>query len=168
MVKMRKRHLFSLPVFQGTSVELQAQLTPLVTLCHIASGTTIFKQGEAANYLFILEKGQVEIVFKPFDGPALSVSRLGKGDIFGWSSTLGRKGYTSAAQALCDCEAYRMSGKDLQRLCENDPQSGVVILDRLASAIAERLECTHTEIMGILNQGMNLDLDLHTQGSNYG
>ncbi|MPM65982.1 hypothetical protein SDC9_112886 [bioreactor metagenome] len=168
MVKMRKRHLFSLPVFQGTSVELQTQLTPLVTLCHIAAGTTIFKQGEAANYLFILEKGQVEIVFKPFDGPALSVSRLGKGDIFGWSSTLGRKGYTSAAQALCDCEAYRISGKDLQRLCEDDPQSGVVILDRLASAIAERLECTHTEIMGILNQGMNLDLDLHTQGSNYG
>ncbi|MEA5078206.1 MAG: cyclic nucleotide-binding domain-containing protein [Anaerolineaceae bacterium] len=165
---MSKRHLFSLPVFQGTSVELQAKLTPLVTLCHIAAGTTIFKQGEAANYLFILEKGQVEIVFKPFDGPALLVSRLGKGDIFGWSSTLGRKGYTSAAQALCDCEAYRMSGKDLQRLCENDPQSGVVILDRLASAIAERLECTHTEIMGILNQGMNLDLDLHTQGSNYG
>jgi CRP-like cAMP-binding protein len=168
MVKMRKMHLFSLPVFKGTPVELQSQLTPIITLCHITKGTTIFKQGEAAKYLFVLESGQVEIIFKPFDGPALSVSRLGKGDIFGWSSTLGRKGYTSAAQALSDCETYRICGKDLQQLCEDHPESGVVILDRLASAIAERLECTHTEIMGILNQGMNLDLDLTTQGSNYG
>ena len=165
---MRKRHLFSLPVFQGTSIELQSQLTPLITLCHIPQGTTIFKQGEAANYLFIVESGQVEIIFKPFDGPALTVSHLGRGDIFGWSSTLGRKGYTSAAQALSDCEAYRLNGKELQQLCEDHPESGVVILDRLASAIAERLECTHTEIMGILNQGMNLDLDLTIQGSNYG
>ena len=154
-----------MPAFQGVNGELQDQLTPLITLCHITAGTTIFQQGEAAKHLFFLESGEVEIVFKPFDGPVLSVAHLKHGAIFGWSATMGRKAYTSAALALSDCEAYRIEGKELQLLCENHPESGVVILDKLASAIAERLESTHNEIMGILIQGMNLNLDLQKQGS---
>ncbi len=162
---MRRKHLFNLTIFQGIEVETQDQLLPLVSLCHFAKGTTIFKQGEAATHLYIMESGIIEILFKPFDGPALTVSRLTRGDVFGWSSTLGRSRYTSSACAMTDSEAYRICGKELQKLCEESPETGMVLLDRLASAIAERLECTHTEIMGILNQGMDLGFDLNRQGS---
>jgi CRP-like cAMP-binding protein len=165
MVKMRKKHLFNLSIFQGIDADKQSQLLPLVSLCHVTEGTILFKQGEAATHLYIVESGIVEIIFKPFDGPALTVSRLNSGCVFGWSSTLGRSGYTSAARALTDCETYRICGKDLQKLCEDNPETGMVLLDRLASAIAERLECTHNEIMGILNQGMDLGFDLNRQGS---
>lgn len=165
MVKMRKRHLFNLSIFQGVDTVKQDQLLPLISLCRIQEGTVIFKQGEAASFLYILESGLVEIVFKPFDGSDIPVSRLNSGCVFGWSSTLGREGYTSSARALTDCETYRICGKELQKLCEENPETGVVILDRLASAIAERLECTHNEIMAVLNQGMDLGLDLNGQGS---
>jgi len=162
---MRKRHLFNLSVFKGIDPVQQDLLLPLITLCNIPEGTTIFQQGEAAKYLYILESGIVEIIFKPFDGPALPVSRITSGGVFGWSSTLGRDGYTSAARTLTDIEAYRFTGKELQKLCEEYPETGMVILDRLASAIVERLECTHHEIMSILNQGMELGLNLSVQGS---
>lgn len=165
MLNMRKRHLFNLSIFRGMEKELEDLLLPLITLCHIPENTLIFQQGESARYLYILESGMVEILFKPFDGPDLPVSRITSGGVFGWSSTLGRDGYTSAARALMDSEAYRFEGKALQRLCEAHPETGVVILDRLALAIAERLECTHLEIMSILNQGMELGLNLSPQGS---
>ena len=140
--------------------EQQELLIPLITLCNIPENTLIFQQGETAKYLYILESGIVEIIFKPFDGPELSVSRIISGGVFGWSSTLGRDSYTSAAKTLTEIEAYRFTGKELQKLCEEYPETGVVILDRLASAIVERLECTHHEIMSILNQGMELGLNL--------
>jgi len=165
MGSMRKRHLFNLSVFKGMEKEQQDLLIPLITLCHIPENVTIFDQGETARYLYILECGMVEIVFKPFDGPAIPVSRIVSGGVFGWSSTLGRQGYTSTARTLMESEAYRFNGKDLQKLCESNEETGVVILDRLASAIVERLECTHHEIMNILNQGMELGLNLSEQGS---
>jgi CRP-like cAMP-binding protein len=168
MVTMRRRHIFNLSVFKGIQPDQQDLLVPLISLCHIPEGTTIFKQGESATHLYILESGIVEILFKPFDGPCLSVSRLTSGCVFGWSSTLGRDGYTSAAKAVTDCKAYRFYGKDLQKVCEEHPETGVVILDRLASAIVERLECTHNEIMDILNQGMDLGLNLAERGSKNG
>lgn len=152
-------------MFQGVDKEQQDLLLPLINLYPIPQGTLIFQQGEAARYLYILESGTVEILFKPADGPALVVSHITRGGVFGWSSTLGRDGYTSAARALTKSEAYRFTGKELQRLCEENPETGVVILDRLASAIVERLECTHHEIMNILNQGMELGLNLSDQGS---
>lgn len=165
MGTMQRRHLFNLSVFRGLEQEQQDLLIPLISLYHIPEGTTIFKQGEAATHLYVLESGIVEIIFKPFDGPSLSVSRLTSGCIFGWSSTLGREGYTSAAKAVMDSEAYRICGKELQALCEEHPDTGVVILDRLASAIVERLECTHNEIMSILNQGMDLGFNLSERGN---
>lgn len=165
---MRKRHIFNLSIFKGLEPEHENLLVPLITLCHIPQGTTIFKQGQAATHLYVMDGGIVEIIFKPFDGPNLTVSRITRGGVFGWSSTMGRAGYTSAARALIDSEAYRIKGKELQQLCEQFPDTGVVILDRLASAIAEHLECTHNQIMSILNQGMDLGYDLSERGSKNG
>lgn len=135
-------------------------MLPLIELCHVPAGQTIFRQGDEATHLYILECGMVDILFKPSDGPELLVSRLTSGGVFGWSSTLGRDSYTSAAYAVIDSEVYCFDSAKLRRLCEEHPDTGVVILDRLALAIAERLECTHSKVMSVLNQGMELNYDL--------
>ena len=168
MFSMRKSHIFNLSIFRGMDKEQQEIFLPLIELCHIAEGKTIFKQGDPANCLYILESGIIEIVYKPFDGPDLSVSRITNGGVFGWSSMMGRERYTSGAMAVVDCEAYRICGKDLHILCEKYPETGVVILDRLASAIAERLEGTHKVIMDILNQGMEMQGKINFEGAKNG
>jgi CRP-like cAMP-binding protein len=157
---MRKRHLFLLPIFKGMTSEQQELLLPLITLCSFPANLTIFRQGDPASHLYILESGMVDIVFKPIDGPAMPVARLGCGGVFGWSSTLGRDKYTSAARTVAESETYRIDGAALRKLCEDHPETGVVILDRLALAIAQRLEATHGTVMNVLNQGMDLNYDL--------
>lgn len=131
-------------------------LLPLITLCRFDADQTIFKQGDNADHLYIIENGLVDIIFKPSDGPALQVSRLSRGGVFGWSSALGRDSYTSSAQAVMDLEAYRFSGQELRTLCEGHPETGVVLLDRLALAIAKRLESTHDQVMNVLKNSMDL------------
>jgi hypothetical protein len=48
-----------------------------------------------------------------------------------------------------------ISGKDLRELCVSHPETGVLILERLAAVIAERLKNTHEKVVELLWQGVN-------------
>ncbi len=144
-----------MPIFRGLD-EMQLKfLDPYVELCHFAPGQVIFDQGQAAAYMYILRQGEVIIQYKPYDAPLLTVTHIEPGGVFGWSAALGRAEYTSAAMAVLDSEAYQLRGEGLSRICDQDPEAGVVILGRLASVIAERLQSTHAQILTMLSQGLN-------------
>jgi CRP-like cAMP-binding protein len=63
--------------------------------------------------------------------------------------------YTSSAVALEDSQLLSIRGQVLRRLCETHPKTGVVILERLAEVIAERLRSTHEHVVEMLRQGMH-------------
>ncbi|HBF40479.1 MAG TPA: hypothetical protein DDW19_01465 [Anaerolineaceae bacterium] len=153
---MLKGEIDSFCIFQGLNNDQLELLAPLVSVSAFAADTVIFTQGDHATTLYLVISGQVEIRFKPYDGPPLTVSRLHAGDVFGWSSTIGRDLYTSSAISVTESQEYCINGLELHALCEQHPDAGVVILEKLASAIAENLEATHTGIMNILSQGMEL------------
>lgn len=161
---MRKRRLFALPIFHDLSPEQQNLLVPLISLCHLPKNTLVFQKGDAARYLYIVESGIVEILFKPFDGSDMSISQIQRGGIFGWSAAMGREIYTASAKAMLDCEAYRFEGQALRELCENNAETGVVILEKLSQAISHRLENTHQGVMALLMQGMDLESDILEKG----
>ena len=77
------------------------------------------------------------------------------GDVFGWSAALGRQDYTSCALTNSACELVFIKGKDLRALCTSQPEIGVVILERLATVIAERLKNTHSQVVDLLWQSVN-------------
>ena len=93
--------------------------------------------------------------FPGYDGPPLSVAHIIPGGVFGWSAALGRQEYTSGAQAGSDCLVVRVRNESLHRLCESYPDTGGVLLDRLAGVIAERLRNTHASILAMLSQGID-------------
>ena len=156
---MFRQELGQLPIFRGLS-EVQLNLIdPMLKLCHFSQDQIVFEQGQPANFVYILLQGKVIIQFKPDDAPLLTVTNINPGGIFGWSAALGHKVYTSMAYATAESEAYQFSGLDMHRLCENYPETGVVLLGRLASVIAEHLRSTHSQILKILSEGMDLDSD---------
>jgi CRP-like cAMP-binding protein len=159
MLSMFGQDLANLQLFQGLSQEQLERLMSLMEPMFIPEKQIVFEQGQAAEYLYILIKGEVEIRYKPYDGPPLTVVRITPGGVFGWSASLGRKVYTSAAIALTECETYRISGHLLHHLCNQAPDIGGVLLDRLAGVIAERLRNTHSQVLTILTEGMDLNGD---------
>ena len=58
---------------------------------------------------------------------------------------LGRPKYTSSAYCSSDSKAIRIRVERLKRFCERNSELGMILLDRLASGIAERLQSTHDE-----------------------
>lgn len=121
---------------------------------NFSSDETIFEQDQYAEYLYIVLKGEVCIRFKPHDGEKIDVAKLGPGQVFGWSSVLGRAIYTSAAISLTATECAKIRGKDLQKLCENNPDTGIIIMERLAGVIAERLSETNEQIFNLLSKNL--------------
>jgi len=122
-----------------------------------SKGKKIFEQGQKADFLYILLVGEVSVEYKPYDGPALTVARIFPGGVFGWSAALGRELYTSGATAIEDIEAIQLSNNQLRSICETHPETGAVLLDRLASGIAEKLKNTHSHVLNLLSQGIEFD-----------
>ena len=118
------------------------------------AGEVFFQQYQPADRLYLLVSGRVEICFKPYDGEALTVSIIEAGGVFGWSAALGRSSYTSGAVCTADGRCLSIRGRDLRRICEDHPATGVILLERLAEVIALRLTSTHDHVMDLLRQGV--------------
>ena len=145
-------------VFNNLSIEQRLLIEPLFIHRHECAGTTLFEQGDEAKYLFIVIEGEVEVQYKPEDGPALVVTRVRPENVVGWSAALGNPKYTSSAVCSKDCSCLCVRGTDLRELCVNHPDICPIILDRLATMIAKRLRNTHSHVIDLLKQGLGIRL----------
>jgi CRP/FNR family transcriptional regulator, cyclic AMP receptor protein len=143
-------------IFAGLDGNQINQLSPFVVENHYPKDAVIFEQGKPAEFLYILLSGEVIINYKPYDGPLLTVAHIIPGGVFGWSAALGREIYTSEAVAVQSCVACCLRGSSLSAIRELYPETGKILLDRLASVIAERLASTHTQVLGILTKGIDV------------
>jgi CRP/FNR family transcriptional regulator, cyclic AMP receptor protein len=143
-----------LPIFQGMTAAQHDLLRPLFVPCDFYDQTVIFEQGEAAEFLYIVVDGEVVVSFKPDDGPAITVARIPQGGVVGWSAALGSRKYTSEAYCAGYTQLLKIRGVELRKLCEQDPDTGVILLDRLAAVIAQRLTNSHDQVLALLELGL--------------
>ncbi len=151
---MLRQELNQHPLFEGLSIQQLNQFAALLEECPLIMGKSVFKQGDAAESLYLLLEGEVLIQFKPYDGDEITVARVAPGGVFGWSAALGHARYTSSVIAVQDGKAYRLRAEKLQKLCERSPESGVILLKKLAEVIAQRVQVTHQQIFDMLSQGL--------------
>jgi CRP/FNR family cyclic AMP-dependent transcriptional regulator len=152
---MQFQDLQFIPLFKGMNISDVQLLLPLMDEVNFPFNSVIFAQDQYADYLYILSRGEVEIRYKPYDGPFLKVATVAEGDIFGWSSVLRHECYTSAAISVMDSCTYRIAGKALQKLCGNHPETGLILLERLSKVISSRLTATQSEVIRMLQNGIN-------------
>lgn len=113
-------------------------------------GTVIFEQGEPAQYLYLILRGKAVITYKPYDGPRLVLTRLKAGDVFGWSAVVGSHLYTSSVVSETKLETIRLERKKLIHLVSEQPDTGKVLIDRLALNVSPRWKNAHEQIKPIL------------------
>src|SRR5512136_63572 len=146
-------------LFRGLIPSQLKLLCPLFTSCEFVADTLLFEQGDPAENLFAVVCGEVVVNFKPDDGPAITVARVQPGSIVGWSAALGSRRYTSSAICTTYTQLLRVRGDDLRRLCLQHPDTGNILLDRLATVIAERLHSTHDLVLSLLQLGLTATLE---------
>jgi CRP-like cAMP-binding protein len=161
--------LFNLfPLFQELTPEQNSLVRPLFSACYETAGSVLFEQGEPAERLYLIIEGEVIIRFKPEDGPAILIARVRAGGVAGWSAVLGNPFYTSSAACTTDCQTLYARGQDLRTFCEQYPDLGSLLVDRLARIVAERLRASHEHVIALLEQGIQVNEQKSLTTDKYG
>lgn len=145
----------SFPVFKDINPEYITLLQPLFEQVSYPAKSAVIEQGSAAEYLYLIESGKVEIFYKPYDDEIITITHVEENGLFGWSALIGSTKYSSSGVVIEALNAFRIKGSDLRKLCQENPQAGTVILDRLASAVSSRWQNAHEQVRSILQNGIN-------------
>jgi CRP-like cAMP-binding protein len=146
--------LEDLPLFLGISPQQLDLIRPLFVPSDCHPGTVLFEQGDPAIFLYLVVSGEVAIRYKPEDGQDLTVARVRAGGLVGWSAVIGRREYTSGAICTHYSNLLRLRGCDLQILCDERPETGYLILNRLANVVAQRQGGTQHPVMALLENNL--------------
>lgn len=140
-----------IPLFEDLAPAQTTLLTSIFEDFSCPVDAVIFEQGEPAHHLYLILAGKVIIRYKPYDGPPIILTRLSKGDVFGWSAVIGSPKYTSSIVSEDALRAIRVHRKELWNLVEEHPETGRTIIDRLAQMVSPRWKNAHAQIQPLLN-----------------
>ena len=91
------------------------------------------------------------IRYKPYDGPAIILTHLKDGDVFGWSAVVGSPYYTSSIISETQVEAIRIRGSQLLKLFGEVPETGKIIMGRLAYIVSPRWGNAQAQVQSLFN-----------------
>jgi CRP-like cAMP-binding protein len=155
MIPLRCKQMFkeleTIPLFKDVDDSILDLLEPLFEPFSCPAGAVIFEQGGPARFIYLILEGSVEMLYKPYDGPQITITYLAQGSIIGWSAVIGNASYTSKAVCKQDIQAIRMTGQSLHKLCANDPEAGRIILNLLADSVSGRWQEARQQIQTLLN-----------------
>jgi CRP-like cAMP-binding protein len=121
------------------------QLLPLIRVQYVTAGTTLFHTGDSADALYIVAKGEVDILSEvdPRSREAQSLARLGAGEAFGEMALLDGGTRTATARALIDSELLVIDRADFEFLVKFDPQ-----LERAVDRLSHSRALTNLSVGG--------------------
>ncbi len=118
------------------------RIAKIAQLKSVKAGGSVDIQGEPADKFYILVAGRLAVVLTLDFGVAhqtYQLMTLGPGQMFAWSGLVGNPHYTAGSRAISDCSFLEFAVRDLERLFEEDPRLGYVMMRLVAQTIASRL-----------------------------
>ncbi|MBF0614070.1 MAG: cyclic nucleotide-binding domain-containing protein [Magnetococcales bacterium] len=100
-------------------------------------GEVIFRQGEPARCMYVIQKGRVEIVMESEFGPR-HLNSLKDGDIFGEISLFAEKARIATARAVTEVRALQLDEKTFLSRLHQDPSMAFRLIRKLAQRIHDQ------------------------------
>jgi CRP/FNR family cyclic AMP-dependent transcriptional regulator len=146
-------------LFKGFSEEQIKKLADIATEESYKAGFQLWKKGDPAKKLYLLEGGKIVLFMDAYMGTAkpplqVTVDLITKGDAMGWSAVIEPYMYTLGARCIDDSKAIVFDGAKLKELLNKDSTLGYEFMRATAKVIATRL--THTEIILIGERGLSI------------
>jgi CRP-like cAMP-binding protein len=120
------------PLFEGLGPSHQALLEERLQPVQFAPGEALFKAGQPAARMFLIESGRVRLVTER--GHALAT--LGPGSTLGDQDLLSGSPYGTTAEAAGPVSAQALAASDLERLVQRDPNLGIAISRATGAPVA--------------------------------
>lgn len=153
---LRERHpararieavLAATPVFRGLDDAELAEVAGLAEAFDLPAGEVLFRQGERAEQLYVLEAGRMDVVARLPGKREMLLSRVGAGDVLGELSLVVGGPRTASARAIEGTRGLLISQEAFSRLRMGLRPAGAAVMRRIGRLVCARLRA-RTEALG--------------------
>ena len=134
------------PYFGGISEESLKAVAMIADEKCVSGGTELFRAGDAADWLNVIVRGEVNIQYELGSGEKRTVDTLVDGDILGWSALVEPHKYTAVCTASKETQLVVIHGRKLRELCEQEALLGYRLMTQIAKLLAHRLEGARVQL----------------------
>ena len=141
------------PVFWCLNDAQQKALSMIADTVAYPKATAIFKEGEPATTLFLLQEGNVSLAMHTAlgsepgtPGKELFVGEINPGEMFGIPATLADATYNSTAYATSVCRVIQVDAEELHKVMSMDCSMGYCMMQQMLRMALERLRLTHIHL----------------------
>ncbi len=109
----------------------------------------VFHEGEEAKKVYLIRTGEVAIeMYVPGRG-YVSIEKVGKGEVLGWSWLVPPYHWHFNARAIETVRAIELDGECLRKKCEEDHDLGFHLLKRFSHVMSQRLQASRLQLMDV-------------------
>ncbi len=108
-------------------------------LVEVGPGTYIFREGDDANSMFMVLRGDMEVLKKSKYGPDARVAVLGPGDWFGEMGVIDVQPRSASVMTVSPALFIKITAADLDRLYRFDVKAYSIIVLNIAREMSRRL-----------------------------
>jgi len=138
-------------LFVGLSPNTLKAIMGAGTRHAFAAGEFVYHRDDPADFLYILMEGDIRLRMRDEGAELFTITSLG--EVFGWSSLIGRERHTVSALCRRPSAVLKMSKLRLIAIFEADPESGFVFYQQLARALGNRLLQIYETVSGCGSAG---------------
>lgn len=138
-------------LFQNLSGDELSELVRACDQLHYEPGQVLFEQGDASDALFIVSRGELEVVGRSEVGEKVVLAILGQGTVVGEMSLIEGGPRSATVRSVSECDIFRLDREtffEMRR--QNRPVAYKVILG-LAATVGERRRQTDARIQEVFN-----------------
>jgi CRP/FNR family cyclic AMP-dependent transcriptional regulator len=137
------------PFFTGLDADALALVSGCATNVSLAAGEFLFREGEPADWFFVIRRGRVAIeVHAPAAGTVV-LDTADAGDIVGWSWLVPPYRWLFDARAVEATGAVTFNGRCLRDKCEEDPRLGYELTRRVTRVMSDRLVAARVRLLDL-------------------
>jgi len=131
--------LRNIGLFGALSDEVLVHLASTLSVQTPGAGDTLFREGDEASAMYVVVRGEMEVLKRSRQGIDARVALLGPGDWFGEMSIVDIQPRSATVRALAPGRLVRISPADLDSLYRYDVRSYAIIVLNLARELSRRL-----------------------------
>ncbi len=126
-------------LFGAVSDDVLDFLAKKLTVIRPVAGEAVFREGDPARDLFVVMRGEMEVLKRSQSGVDARVALLGPGDWFGEMSILDVQPRSATVRVLAPSELLKISASDLDALYRHDTKAYAIIVLNIARELSRRL-----------------------------
>jgi len=147
--ELDREFLARTPIFAGLPERVLELIAAAVRTVELASGELLLREGDPARSMFVVRKGEVEIVKLGKAGADQRLAILTSGDCLGEMSLIDIQPRSATARALGTATVLALELSEIAKLYSSDIEAYALLILNISREISRRLRCADELIVSM-------------------